>query len=163
MKVQTDPKELQGQLKTVKVAGADVGATANLYAAAQLVGKKITLTNVCEEGRGVILEAVAVQDLTKQSSVLSLVFFDADPSGTTFTDNSAFDVADADIVKIVGNVNIAAANYAALNDNSVACVGNIGLPLVPAAGRTLYCCVVSGGTPTYAANELSLALTFRVV
>ena len=144
----------------IKIAGATVGATAHTYAAGQLVGGKITLTGVVNPSRrDPVLCAVTVQDLTKQNSALNLIFFDANPAATTFTDNAAFDLADADITKVIAIAPVAASDYVSLNDNSVGCARNLALPIESAAGDgDMYMCVICAGAPTYAANELSLVL-----
>ena len=147
--------------------GADLSATPTVsaavaYAAGDSVGGKITLANAIpiSAGRGTI-EAVILTDLAKQDAALDILFFNDDPSGTTFTDNAAFDLADADIGKYAGHVSLVAANYSSLADNSVAVLRNVGLPF-KLAGTTLYAHIVSRGTPTYAAvGDITLRVLIR--
>lgn len=125
------------------------------YADGDLVGEKLTLTNAGRiEGGSLIVHSIVLADKAKQSAALDVVFFFADPSGTTFTDNAALDVADADLEKIAGVVSIAASDYADFNDNSVATVRNIGLLVdLPDGERDLYACLVTRGTPTYVETD----------
>jgi hypothetical protein len=104
-----------------------------------------------------------VQDLTAQKAALDCLIFDSNPGGTTFTNNGAFDLADADIVRVVGVVQIAASNYIDAADNSVACVSSLAIPVVSGEAGTLYACFISNSaTPTYTANELSVVFHFLI-
>lgn len=142
----------------IKVTGAAVGVTTTQYSSGDLMGLKFTLSNV-NIAIAPVLFAITAQDLTKQDGAFDIIFFDADPTGTTFTENSALDIADADLPKIIGVVKVTAADYTDFNDNSVALVRPVNPILFnAAAGATLYGCCVSRDTKTYGANELSLAI-----
>jgi hypothetical protein len=145
----------------IKVPGASVGVDANIYASGDLLGVKLTLTNAIRvSGGSGLLQSIILHDLSNQKGALDVVIFDSDPSGTTFTNNAAFDVADADIVKIIGVVSIIPSDYIGFADSSVATKSGLAIPVAVAAGRNLYACVVSRGTPTYTANELGIAFGF---
>jgi hypothetical protein len=137
----------------------------NIYASGDLVGTKLTLSNAlrAQTGRGRIV-SVTLVDQAKQSAALDVVFFNANPSGTTFTDNAALDVADADALKYAGHVSIVAGNYAAFADNSAATVvvSGAGIQVTATDSSTLYACLVSRATPTYAAAT-DLQLTVGIV
>ncbi len=135
-----------------------------IYASGDLIGELITLAGAArtiseggDEGTGLI-QSVILTDLSKQDANIDVVFFDANPDGTTFTDNSPLDVADADLVKIIGVAQIT--TYADFNDNSVGWAANLALPF-DLKGRTasLFAALVSRGTPTYAATS---DLTLRI-
>lgn len=152
---------VQLKAKSFKIAGATVGATGTTYADKDCIGTLTKLENPCGDPAGYCtLMSVVIQDLSAQNSKLELVFFDADPTGTTFTDDSALDIADADLTKVVGTVVINAGDYQTYNDNSVATVSNIGLEMQSASDKDLWFVVVSRGTPTYVASELSIVLAF---
>lgn len=126
-----------------------VDPNTSIYADGDLVGEKLTLA-VPASG---IIETITLIDQAKQNAALDLIFFIKNPSATTFTDNAALDVADADALNIIGAVRIAASDYVDLADNSVACLRGVGLGYVSDAGSVLYACFVSNGaTPTYAAT-----------
>jgi hypothetical protein len=78
---------------------------------------------------------------------LDVVLFDSDPSATTFTDQAALDIADADLLKVIGVVSVT--TWYAFADNSVGQARNLAIP-VSSAG-SLYACLVSRATPTFAA------------
>ena len=144
----------------IKVAGATVAVNTDAYGAGDLVGTKLTLSNAYPvESKEPYLHSITVQDLDSQAAELDFVFFDSDPSGTTFTNNSALDVADADLPKLIGFVTITASDYCSFADSSVGTVGNLGIACKPAI-NTLYCAIVSRGTPTYTANGLSVVFGF---
>lgn len=144
----------------IKIAGATVAVNTDAYAAGDLVGAKLTLAEAYPiEAKEPYLHSITVQDLDKQNVELDFVFFDSDPSGTTFTNNSALDVADADLPKILGFATITASDYCDFADSSVGSIGNIGLACKPTV-NTLYCAIVSRGTPTYSANGLSVVFGF---
>lgn len=144
----------------IKVAGATVGVDASTYAAGDLVGSKLTLSNAYPvESKEPYLHSITVQDLDEQNAELDFVFFDSDPEDTTFTDDAELDIADADLPKIIGFATITASDYCAFADSSVGTVGNLGIACKPAV-NTLYCAIVSRGTPTYTANGLSVVFGF---
>jgi hypothetical protein len=139
----------------VKITGATVGADAATYSAGDLVGAKLEFTGY--GGRAYdcpILSAFTVQDLSAQAADLRILLFDADPSGTTFTDDAEFDVADADLPKLVAWFKIGSTDYTSFKDN---CVGTVTGLAIPLRVSTMYIAIVTEGTPTYGANELSLA------
>ena len=137
------------------VLEADLTVDTSAYAAGDLIGAKlsITLPAWATGKRGFLIQSVSLQDLAKQSAAIDVLFFHADPSGTTFTDNAALDVADADVASIAGFAQLL--TYSNFNDNGYAQAGNLALPVV-VDGSTLYACLVSRGTPTYAASDLKL-------
>lgn len=142
----------------IKIAGATVGVNTDAYTAGDLVGTKLTLPGVFEYGpMEPYLVSIAVQDLTKQNAALDFLFFDSDPTATTFTNNAAFDVADADLNKILGYASLT--DYTSFADSSVGSVGSLGLAVRP-AGSALYAAIIARGTPTYGANELSVTFGF---
>jgi len=145
-----------------KVSGSQLAVTATTYASANTLGSGNPISSelVRSSTGSCILQSVTIQDLSNQSGAIDLLFFDANPSATTFTNNVALDIADADITKLIGTVSIVSSDYKAFSDNAVATKTNIGLTL-KAAGSTatsIYVAAVSRDTKTYAANELSIAL-----
>jgi hypothetical protein len=143
---------------TIELFSPTVTVDTSIYASGDLIGAKLTLSNFFQFNNVATLQGVVLVDQAKQSAALDIIFFGANPSGTTFTDNAALDVADADMSKILGAVNVLSANYYALNDNSIAVVKDINLKLKGTAS-TVYACLVSRGTPTYAAStDLVLSL-----
>lgn len=127
-------------------------STTPAYTAGDAVGGKLTFANATRvsaySGR---VKSVIVTDQNKQNSVIDLVLFNADPSGTTFTDNAILDIADADMVKIIARVPLV--DWVNLNDNAFCAVNNLSLDFNLASGSALYGCLVTRGTPTFAATS----------
>lgn len=153
-----------GKTKIVKVGGTTVGVNNTLYTTGDVLGTKLTLNNVFARAGGTaILKSIFVQDKTKQSTALDVIFFDSDPSNSTFTNNSALAIADADLDKVIGTVSIVAGDYVAGSDNSVATKGGLDVAMAPAAVTSsgLYAVLVTRGGPTYVNNELGISFAFR--
>ena len=145
----------------VKVSGASVAVNGDIYAPGDLLGTKLTLSNALRvTGGSGFLQSITVQDLSNQKSALDVVIFDADPDTTTFTNNAALDVSDADAIRIIHTVSFLASDYISFADNAVATKSGLAMPVAVAAGRDLYACLVCRGTPTYTAAELSLMFGF---
>ena len=138
-------------------------STSPAYTSGDAVGGKNTITlNVASGFKGVLRE-IEIVDQAKQSAAIDLMFFKADPAATTFTDNAALDVADADLLNHCGTISVAAANYAALYDNSVATLSNQSLRL-EANSTSIYMVLITRGTPTYAATtDIQVTLTIEVL
>ena len=87
------------------------------YITGDLMGGKLELTNVVETaGAGGVIDSCWLTDLAAQDADIDAIWFNADPTNTTFTDNVAFTIADADLAKIIGFHNIT--SYIAFADNS---------------------------------------------
>jgi len=147
-----------------KVAGSGIAVNTTAYADGDLVGGKITLTDIIPQSLGGILQSIELHDIDGQNAALILIIFDSNPSGSTLTNNSALTVVDADLPKVIGMVWVGAEDYEALATNSLACVKNLGIPLKAVDGSgDLYAVFLSdGATPTYTANGLSMTLNLLV-
>jgi hypothetical protein len=136
------------------------------YATGELMGKaaggtgvasnpiELALPDTWNRAHGYLIQSVALVDQASQRAAIDVVFFNADPSATTFTDQAALDIADADMDKIAGVASVT--TYASFADNAFGQATNLGIVAVQ-PGDTLYACLVSRGAPTYAAaNDLRL-------
>lgn len=146
------PERVGGHTKVVSVTPT---VDTSAYASGDLIGGKLTLSSAgrfgdkLRNGTGVV-QSVVVADKAKQSVTLDVVLFDTDPTGTTFTDNAAFAVADADIGKIIGVASVS--NWTAFSDNSVGDAINLtNLPFDLGESTTIYAALVARGAPTYVA------------
>lgn len=129
------------------------------YSAGDLIGGKMTLLEATRENRSGRINTVVISDKGKQNAIIDVIFFKSDPSATTFTDNGAFTLADADLLKVIGTVKIVAADYSSLTDNSVVCKANLGLQFSLDGAETLYAAMLAGGTPTYTStSDLQVAV-----
>lgn len=109
-------------------------------------------------GLGTTLMAVDVICQADQKAQLTLYFFDA--SVTFGTSDAAPSLSDADALKYLGHVDIAAADYDDLGGVSVAQARNLSIPMIPASGTSLYVAATTTGTPTYGATD-ALKLRFH--
>ena len=99
--------------------------------------------------------SVMVSDAAAQAVDLDLVLFSTLPAAGTFgADNAAFDPTDAQILTIIGVVNLGSASRFAFNDNSVHYVGSLAIPVksVPGTGGNVYGVLVARGAFTAAAS-----------
>ena len=143
-----------------KVSGSTLGVDATPYGDGDLVGTKITLTDIIPNRKGGILQTVVLHDLDAQDASLLFIIWDLDPASTTFTNNSVLDIADADLPNVIAKVRISNLDYDDFSDNSIGEVDNLSIPL---RGAKLYAALVSdGATPTYTANGLSMSLGLLV-
>lgn len=121
------------------------------YATGDCMGTKMTFLSAArpafQSGRVV---AVSIVDLGGQSAALDVVLFSDNPTGTTFTDNNAIAIADADFSKIITTITFAASDYKVLASSK-----SFGRVILAApvpfvlAGTTMYAILVSRGSPDY--------------
>ncbi|MFN3652601.1 MAG: hypothetical protein ACK47B_23740 [Armatimonadota bacterium] len=128
------------------------------YAAGDVIGGKLSLADVVRADAGTgILQGIVLTDKADQKAAVDIAFFDADPTGSTLTDNQPVSVVAADIGKLLGVVSIQASDYVDLGPTAVAVKAAIALPFKLSAARILYAVVIARGTPTYAsASDLKL-------
>lgn len=145
----------------INVTGATLAVNTTAYADHDLVGGLLTLTNPFGADAGFIVNSITVQDLDADNACpLVVLFFEENPSGTTFTNNSILALADADVPKVVHKAKIAASDYDAMGTSSmVAEVTGLGFAMKSrgAAGAFYVALMSDGGTPTWAASDVSLS------
>lgn len=133
------------------------------YADGDAIGGCLTFSNAVRFGGGSgMIQSLVVSDAANQQAVLDVVFFNEMPTETTFTDQDELDIGAADLQKIIGVVPIAEADYADLKNNAAAAKNNVDLSFALASGINLYACIVSRGTPTYAAAD-DLQLRINII
>lgn len=126
--------------------------TAGAYSVGDAVGGKMTFASAVRTGAlSGILHAITVVDLGQQLASLELVLFDRD--FTAVADNAVFDPVDGEMSTCLGVVPISAGDYSNFNDNAIATVRGIGLPIL-ANTTSLFGQLVSRGTaPTYVSTS----------
>lgn len=126
-----------------------------IYASGELMGGLQTLSNATSPTVfGGIIAQVEITDKDAENAAIDVIYFDSNPSSTTFTDQAPLDIADVDLTKIICVVSITA--YKAYADNSSAALQNVNCPF-RASSSTIYAAFISRGTPTYtSASDLSL-------
>lgn len=130
-------------------SGDAVGGLQTIANAVRTSGRVSLQTAGCFDAGTAVLQSVTVVENGSQKAALSIVLFSTNPSATTVTDNGALTINTADIAKIVGIVNIAAADYTTVGGASVASkIVSLQLP-VAADTVTLYAIANTTSTPTY--------------
>lgn len=106
------------------------------------------------------LQSLAVQFIGGATTQLNAYCFDANPTGSTFTDKGAFTIVAADEAKRINKNGIALTPVAVVGDTvSAASLDNYAKPF--ASTGTIWCGFVSTGTFTPAAvNDMRVSITY---
>lgn len=146
-RVSSDGYQLSESLSPVQQVSVTPTIDTNAYAAGDLIGTKLTFASALNASSlSGLLTSVTLTDLGAEGKNVELVIFNADPTGTTFTDNAAFDPADADLTKIVCRVYIT--SHSAFNDNGASFANNIGCA-ISASTSTIYGAMIAREIVTY--------------
>lgn len=88
----------------IAVFSPTVTGDTNAYASGDNVGGLLTLTDVVSPSRpyGIIRGVTIINDTVSASTPFDVFFFNANPSGTTISNNGAQSIASADQAKVVG-------------------------------------------------------------
>ena len=130
-------------------------STSPTYAANDVVGSILTFSGL----RNGTLQAITICDNAAQAVDYLLVLFESAP--TTIADNATFDIADADLDKIIYQDSLtSSSNRQAFTDNSYHYLYGLSVPLW-SAGGTVYGFLITTGTPTYAATS-DITVTLQV-
>jgi hypothetical protein len=148
-----------------KVFSATPTISTSGYSAGDALGGLTTFSDaVPATGNGAaFLEGIRLTDKQSGKSQVDVVIFEENPDSTTVTDNTALDIADGDLSKILFTKSITSTDYVEFNDNSVAILSNIGFPLRGSsisgtAERDIYVALVERGTPSRAVGDISVSL-----
>lgn len=145
-----------------KVLTATPTVSTSAYTSGDNVGGKITLTDVCRTTMGSgLVQSVVITSKSLQTATFDVVFFNSDPSGSTFTDNGAQGIVDADLSKIIGVAQCTA--VVGLAAESIHQATGLALPFALSAGATtIYACIIVRGTPTLGSTS-DIWLSVRVL
>lgn len=121
------------------------------------VGGKQTLPGAVPISGGVaILQSVLVLDKANQKAPLTILLFNGDPTGGTYTDNGQVNLS-TDISKVIRKINVTAVDYETIDnsgtDYAVAEIAPISKLVKAASGTSLYAVIITTGTPTYASTS----------
>lgn len=130
----------------------------NAYASGDVIGGLLKLPVSSVGGGGVIRRAMLVDD-DNDGSIITLYFFDAEPS--TIADNVAYAPTVADLKKQIGSVAIVAADYSTQNSNKIAIKDGDDLNIdYQITGEYIYIYMVAGESITKTATtDLDLRVT----
>ena len=140
----------------VRWASAQPTIDTAAYGAGELLGTKLSFQlSALTDTPGVLIQSAQLVDQDNEKKAVDLVLFDSDPTATTFTNSAAFDIADADIPKIICVINFVAADYDSFADNAIGQVNNIGAVArlkVNDSSRIIYGALVAREAVTYTAT-----------
>ncbi len=119
--------------------------TAGIYSANDVVGGRIEFKGFTNG----TLQSITITDAAAQNVAYLMVFFESVP--TDITDNATFDIADADLPKIIYHDTISTGNRVAFTDNSFQALRGLDEPL-KGAGGNVFAFLITLDTPTYAAT-----------
>lgn len=126
------------------------------YTANDVVGGLLEF-DVVESGGGGVVGQIEIADDHDVKAAFKLYLFNAAP--TTIANDAAFAPTIADLQKLIGIVEIAAADYSTINGNAWAQVKDLNIWYSAQTG-TLYGYLVSDATPDYnATTDLTITLT----
>lgn len=151
--------QAQSVLVTKFTSASPTVDTGGAYASGDLIGGKLTFSNALRSNVGSgYLVSVAISDKAAQAVDLDLVIFRTDPTGTTFTDQAAFDPADADLSKVAAVINFGSSARFAYSDNGTKYLGSLAIPIqaltsANAPTSTLYGALVARGAYTGASSS----------
>ena len=125
-------------------------------------GTEYQLSDVVNYTNGGFAWCVVVRDYAEQTPGFTMLFFSAEPSNTTLTDNSALTIADADLANCIGFISVESADYYALTGNSIAFKSDVGVAYV-ADADDLWVVLVADGAFTFGAStDLDIDIFFRM-
>jgi hypothetical protein len=130
--------------------------TAGAYTANDVVGARLTFGGL----RSGVLQSITITDNAAQAVDYVLVLFESEP--TDITDNATFDIADADLDKIIYQDSLASASTRQeFTDNSYHFLYGLTVDLW-SVGGTVYGFLITTGAPTYAAtSDITVTLQVR--
>ena len=133
----------------------------NIYAAGDNVGGKLTFADMVRtQTYSGEVRSVTVTDQGGDSASMNLILFSSDPTASTFTNNAAQAIADADLPKIICVIPVTTHYVFANNGASTAVY--VGCAFELSNATTLYGALVATGTPTLdAVDALTVKLTIR--
>jgi len=133
-----------------------VVAAGGAYSINDQVGDVNTIDNAVPSTGGTSeIESLIIIDQAKQALALDVFFFDVLPVLAS-ADNAEFEMTDANLLaSYKGHIKVVAGDYATTKSASVANPKIQGLLIksLPST-KSIYCVVVTRGTPTYAVGDL---------
>ena len=133
-----------GDRFTISAAPA---VTAGAYTAGDVFGVKMTLTDAARvSGGGGTISAISMFDegANTTDDTIDVFIFSSDPSGSTFTDNAALAIVDADGPKIVGCAQLN--TQFNTGDGNFQMVSGLNMPYVCSGTANLFAVAVTRGT-----------------
>jgi hypothetical protein len=137
--------------------------TAGAYGANDVLGAKMTLTAAARvSGGSGVLTGISMFDEGPNGVVdtIGVFIFNADPSGSTFTDNAALAIVDADGPKIIASALLD--EIYDTGDGQFICAKNLNIPYVCSGSANLFAVAVQRGTWAPDATD-GITFTFHMI
>jgi hypothetical protein len=118
------------------------------YSDEDVMGGLMSIANAARvvAGSGIV-NFISISSKVAVAQPVRIHFFKSNPSATTFTENSTLSLNAADYNKLLGHVDILAADWVDLGTPDLATKCNINIPFeLPAAVTTLYAVCTAQGT-----------------
>lgn len=130
-------------------AGDSIGAA--------ITSTALTISDVARRSLVGTIKSVILADSANQKLDIDVVFFKSAPTASTFVDNAAITIAQADLEKIVGCVSIVPADYKSYTSNAVAVKSGLDIPFKCDTDRSMRCALIARTTINFAgADDLHL-------
>jgi len=141
-----------------------------LYAVGASIGGLQTLANAARvsaaagsSGTSGLIQSVEMITKSHQpGATYDVVFFDANPSGSTCTDHNAVTVASADIGKVIGVSHLADATQAGAAVDIWQDLTMRTMPYSLNSATSIFACVITRATPTYPSTS-DVTFKFQVI
>lgn len=155
---------VSGFLSVVSVTPTITAGTYNATTKNSVGGKQTLAGAVPYSGVAAVLQSVTVIDKANQKAPLTILLFDSDPTGGTYTDNGQVNLS-TDVAKVIRKVNVTAGDYETIDnsgtDYAVADLAPIAKLVKPASGTSFYAVLVTTGAPVYAStSDLTIRFGF---
>jgi hypothetical protein len=133
------------------------------YSAGNCVGALISLTTAARVAAGSgLIQSVTATFSSGVLPSLDVIFFNANPSGSTTTDKTAVAIATADLGKVVGVAHLTDTTLLGASSPSVIQSQQQAIPFVLPSGQTLYAAVVTRTAITLTSTS-DMILTVRIL
>lgn len=139
---------------------AQTVTASSAYTSGNAIGGLMTIANATRSvatagtpGTTGMLQAVVEDVKSAQSAQTDIFVFNANPTGSTCTDKTAFVLAAADAAKVIGVISIPTTGWFSGGTGSSGIAGQVALPYAINFSTTLYACAVTRGTPTFASTS----------
>lgn len=127
------------------------------YSTGDVMGGLMTISNAARASGGSgIVNSIVLASKVDLTVDVDVVLFDANPSGTTFTENAAVAIATTDAAKVIGIVTLSTRHD--LGTPVVASGRGLGVPFDAADGKDIYAVCIARGTINLGTTS---DLTFR--
>lgn len=143
-----------------------VTTTSQAYSTGDLIGGELSFASAFRSTAnmtGIVQSIVIADAATSGQSAIDLWLFKTQTTGTTYTNDTALTIDDADLSKIIGRISVTEGDYYQFANNAAAVLSNVGLPVCATTGTTLYGAAICRSTaPAYSTGS-SVTVTLGIL